>query len=151
MNRVIDGFQDRTRIGIHICRGNWSKREDVLITGDYQPLVNCLKQMHVHQCVLEYATPRAGDLSVVGHTLSDREIGLGCVNPRTDFAEPPEAIATRVEEATQFWNPSQIFLNPDCGFGCFSNRCVNEEKIAVAKLRSIVTAARRLRSAHGRV
>ena len=37
MNRVIDGFQDRTRIGIHICRGNWSKREDVLITGDYQP------------------------------------------------------------------------------------------------------------------
>ena len=64
---------------------------------------------------------------------------------RTDEAETPESIVARVEEALEFWKPEQIFLNPDCGFGCFANRCVNVEETAAAKLRSMVEAARRLR------
>ena len=145
MNRVVAGFENRLRIGLHVCRGNWSKREDVLITGDYQPLVGCFKEMHVSQLVLEYATPRAGELEVIGRALGDREIGLGCVNPRTDSAESPESIFERGKEALQFWRPEQIFLNPDCGFACFANRSVNVEEIAVLKLRSMAEAARRLR------
>ncbi len=141
LNRVIDGFAGRARIGLHVCRGNWSKREDVMITGDYQPLVDCFASMNVQQLVLEYATPRAGDLSVVGQALSDREIGLGCVNPRTDVAESPDFIAARIREALGFWDPQKIFLNPDCGFGCFANRCVNEESVAAKKLQSMVKAA----------
>jgi 5-methyltetrahydropteroyltriglutamate--homocysteine methyltransferase len=42
-----------------------------------------------------------------------------------------------------------VFLNPDCGFGCFANRCVNEEAPAVAKLHSMVQAARVLREQYG--
>ena len=145
LNRVLAGFEGKIRTGLHICRGNWSKREDVLITGDYQPLVGCLRKMHVDQLVLEYATPRAGDLGIVGRALADREIGLGCVNPRTDTAESPESIVDRVRAALKYWAPEKIFLNPDCGFGCFANRCVNEEQIAAAKLRSMVAAAQQLR------
>ncbi len=145
MNRVVAGFEDKVRLGIHVCRGNWSKREDVLIVGDYQPLVECFKSMNLHQYVLEYATPRAGELDVIGRSLGDREIGLGCINPRTDEAESPESIVERATEAMAYWKPSQIFLNPDCGFGCFANRCVNEEGVAVAKLRAMTEAARRLR------
>ena len=144
-NRVIAGFENRFRTGLHVCRGNWSRREEVLITGDYQPLVPCFQAMKVRQLVLEYATPRAGELSVIGHALGDREIGLGCVNPRTGEAESPESIVDRAREALQFWEPEQIFLNPDCGFGCFANRCVNDEATAAAKLRSMTTAARTLR------
>ncbi len=105
--------------------------------------------MHVDQFVLEYATPRAGELAVVGQALADRELGLGCVNPRTDEAEDPATIVARAEEALAFFRPEQIFLNPDCGFGCFANRCVNEEDHAAAKLRSMVAAARELRDRHG--
>jgi 5-methyltetrahydropteroyltriglutamate--homocysteine methyltransferase len=141
----VDGFDSQVRLGIHVCRGNWSKREDVLVTGDYQPLVPCFQAMHVRQLVLEYATPRAGELAVVGRALGDREIGLGCVNPRTDEAEAPASIVARAEEALQFWTPSQIFLNPDCGFGCFANRCVNDEHVATQKLHSMAQAARELR------
>lgn len=144
MNTVIAGFEDKMRLGVHVCRGNWSKREDVLLTGSYQPLIETFKAMRVRQFVLEHATPRAGELSIVGRALGDREIGLGVVNPRTDTAEPPEEIMARCEEALQFWKPEQIFLNPDCGFGCFANRCVNEEQVAAAKLRSMSEAARRL-------
>jgi hypothetical protein len=31
--------------------------------------------MKIDQFVLEYATPRAGDIDVVGKTLADRELG----------------------------------------------------------------------------
>lgn len=105
--------------------------------------------MLVDQFVLEYATPRAGELRIVGEILGDRELGLGCVNPRTDMAENPADIVTRVEEALQYYRPEQIWLNPDCGFGCFANRCVNREETAVLKLKSMVAAARTLREQFG--
>ena len=146
MNQVVDGFEDQVRLGIHVCRGNWSKREDVLITGDYQPLVDCFSQMNVQQLVLEYATPRAGDLAIIGETFSDREIGLGVCNPRTDAAEAVDVIVSRLRKALRYWSPEKIFLNPDCVFGCFANRCVNEEQIAYEKLKAMVTAAKSARA-----
>jgi 5-methyltetrahydropteroyltriglutamate--homocysteine methyltransferase len=137
------------RVGLHVCRGNWSRREDVLLTGDYHALLPAFSAMRVDQFVLEYATPRAGELAVVGEALGDREIGLGVVNPRTEEAEAPDRIVARAEEALRYWAPESIFLNPDCGFGCFANRCVNDEETAVAKLRSMAEAARTLRERHG--
>lgn len=151
------------RIGLHICRGNWSTKEEVLLTGDYTPLLPALTRMHVRQYVLEYATPRAGDIGVVGQALSGpvpgtergeaaglpREIGLGVVNPRTTEAESPEFIVAKAEEALKYYRPEQVFLNTDCGFGCFANRCVNVEEVAAAKIRSIATAARLLREKWG--
>lgn len=119
-----------------------------MLTGDYAPLLPAFRAMHVDQFVLEYATPRAGELRVIGEALGQREIGLGCVNPRTDIAEDPAVIVARAEEALQYFTPERIFLNPDCGFGCFADRCVNQEEHAVAKLRSMVEAARRLRDRH---
>jgi 5-methyltetrahydropteroyltriglutamate--homocysteine methyltransferase len=152
LNRITDGITG-VRTGVHICRGNWSRREDVLLTGDYHALLPALTAMHVDQVVLEYATPRAGELHVVGEALGRRgqgkELGLGCVNPRTDTAEDPATIVARAEEALQFFAPEQVWLNPDCGFGCFASRCVNEEEVAAAKLRSMVAAARELRERHG--
>jgi 5-methyltetrahydropteroyltriglutamate--homocysteine methyltransferase len=137
---VIKGV-DGIRIGIHICRGNWSKKDDVLLTGDYGPLLPALKKMKVKQFVLEYATPRAGDIDIVGKELADREIGLGVVNPRTNIPESPEEIVRKAEKALNFYKPEQIFLNTDCGFGTFADRSVNDEVTGFKKLQSIVRAS----------
>jgi 5-methyltetrahydropteroyltriglutamate--homocysteine methyltransferase len=144
LNRVTEGI-DGLRLGLHVCRGNWSRQEDVLLTGSYQPLVPYLRRMHVRQLVLEYATPRAGSLQAVGEVLSDREIGLGVVNPRTNETEHADEIAGRVEEALRFFPPEAIFLNPDCGFGTFANRPLNTAEVAERKLGAMVAAARDLR------
>lgn len=133
------------RIGLHVCRGNWSRQEDVLLRGDYEPLVPCFSRMNVRQFVLEYATPRAGDVEVVGRALHARELGLGVANPRTAAPEGVGEIVGKVERALEFYAPDRIFLNPDCGFGCFANRCVNDEETAARKTRRIVEAARVLR------
>jgi 5-methyltetrahydropteroyltriglutamate--homocysteine methyltransferase len=101
--------------------------------------------MNVTQFVLEYATPRAGDIDVVGRTLADRELGLGVVNPRTEDVESVAEIVAKAEKALQFYNPGQLFLNTDCGFGCFASRSVNVEEVAFKKLCAIVEAAKKLR------
>jgi 5-methyltetrahydropteroyltriglutamate--homocysteine methyltransferase len=144
MNRTVQGISG-IKLGVHVCRGNWSRREDVLLKGNYGPLLPYLTEMKVDQLVLEFATPRAGELEVFKEYGDEKEIGLGVVNPRSSEVESPELIEKRVREATKFFDPSKIYLNPDCGFGTFAERPVNDATTASAKLQSISSAAKRLR------
>ena len=144
MNETVRGFDD-VKFGVHICRGNWSRREEVLLKGNYGPMLPYLMQMNIDQLVLEFATPRAGELEVFKEYKNEKEIGLGVVNPRTDTIETPEEIAVRVRELTAFFDPAKIYLNPDCGFGTFAERNVNNAATATKKLQSISEAAKILR------
>jgi 5-methyltetrahydropteroyltriglutamate--homocysteine methyltransferase len=140
VNRVVAGV-DGVRIGLHVCRGNWSQNEATLLSGSYQPLVPYLNRMNVQQLVLEYATPRAGELVPIG----DKELGLGVVNPRTSEVESVDAIVARVRDALRTVAPERVFLNPDCGFGTFASRPMNAPDVAVQKLAAMRAAAERLR------
>ncbi|HTM26669.1 MAG TPA: cobalamin-independent methionine synthase II family protein [Vicinamibacterales bacterium] len=140
INRVVEDVRD-VRIGVHVCRGNWSRDETTLLSGGYQPLAAYLERLDVAQLVLEYATERAGDLMPFG----GKELGLGVVNPRADAVESAAAIRMAVEDALRFYAPGQIFLNPDCGFGTFSSRPMSSWAIAAAKVGAMVAAARELR------
>jgi len=140
INQVTDSVSEhprRPRLGLHVCRGNWSTREETLLVGSYAPLAPWFERIRVDQLVLEYATPRAGDLMPFGN----KELGLGAVNPRTADVEGVEAIRQRIDEALQYWTPDRLFLNPDCGFATFSEREMNSEAIAAEKMRSLVAAA----------
>ena len=148
INRVVTGL-DGVRTGLHVCRGNWSQQEQVLLKGSYHPLAPYLARLNVQQLVLEFATPRAGELaSLLGsHEISSKkELGLGVVNPRTQEIESAEAIVERVKEALQYLPPERIFLNPDCGFGTFSSRPLNSFEIATHKLEALARAAALLRA-----
>jgi 5-methyltetrahydropteroyltriglutamate--homocysteine methyltransferase len=140
INQVVEGL-DEVRTGLHICRGNWSQNEATLLRGSYHPLVQYLDWIKVQQLVLEYATERAGDLL----NFQGKELGLGVVNPRTEKVESPEEITQSIEQAMKLYPRDKLFLNPDCGFGTFSNRPVNKSDIAFQKLKAIVSVARTLR------
>jgi 5-methyltetrahydropteroyltriglutamate--homocysteine methyltransferase len=148
MNRIVEGIKG-VRTGVHICRGNWSKKDSVHLAGDYEPLVPSLSKIDVQQLVLEFATPRAGDFGVVGQTLNDREIGLGVVNPKTEEVESVDYIVGKVDKALQYYKPENIFLNPDCGFGTFSGCALTTHEAATAKMKRLVEAANVLRDRHG--
>ena len=142
INRVVEGFGGM-RIGVHVCRGNWSRDETTLLSGGYQALKGPLDRLAVTQLVLEYATDRAGPVIA----FPGKELGLGVVNPRTGDIEAAASIRSAVEEALRVYPASSVFLNPDCGFGTFSNRPMNSEAVAAAKLSAMVAAARDLRCA----
>ena len=144
VNETVEGI-DGVRFGVHVCRGNWSRKEDVLLTGNYGPLLPWLMRMDVDQLVLEMATPRAGEIEVFKEYANEKEIGLGVANPRTDTIEKPAEIVARVKQMLKYFDPDKIFLNPDCGFGTFAERCVNTPEIAYRKLQVITEAAELLR------
>ncbi len=152
INRVTAGFTKTDGnahapiFGVHVCRGNWSQNEAILLSGNYSPLANYLERLNVDQLVLEYATDRAGELMRFGQ----KQLGLGVVNPRIEAIEPLDEILSSINRAREYFADDQIFLNPDCGFGTFSNSPVNCESIALGKMRAIVAAAKTLRQNNGR-
>ncbi|MCH7996853.1 MAG: cobalamin-independent methionine synthase II family protein [Chloroflexi bacterium] len=148
MNQTIHGI-DGVKFGVHVCRGNWSRKEDVLLKGNYGPILPYLMEMEVDQLVLEFATPRAGEMEVFKEYKNEKEIGLGVVNPRTDQVEAPEEIVERVKEALNYFEPEQVYLNPDCGFGTFAERPMNTPQTAYLKLKSVAKAAEILRKEYG--
>ena len=145
MNETLDGI-DGIKTGVHVCRGNWSKKEEVLLQGNYGPMLPYLTQMNIDRLVLECATPRAGEMAVFQEYANEKEIGLGVVNPRTDEVEPPEQIVERVKELLQYFDADKIYLNPDCGFGTFAERNVNTHEMAAKKMQVITEAAEILRA-----
>jgi 5-methyltetrahydropteroyltriglutamate--homocysteine methyltransferase len=141
INEVVAGI-DGVRIGVHVCRGNWSRDETTLLRGGYHALQPYLDRLQVGQLVLESATERAGTLV----PFADKEIGLGVVNPRTDAVETAAEIREAVERALTLYPAERVFLNPDCGFGTFANRPMNTSEIASAKVAAMAAAARDLRA-----
>ncbi len=141
---------DRTKsvASLHVCRGNWSKDESILLEGPYTPLVPLFSEIGADLLALEFSTPRAGELSAL---LKDERIrqkirlGLGVINPRFDQIEDAEKIYQRAKEALTYLPPERLWLNPDCGFATFSNRPVNEYDHIQAKVGAMIEARNRLR------
>ncbi len=144
INRVVQGVEG-IKTGLHVCRGNWSRQESVLLQGAYDPLIPYFSRMQVQQLVLEYATERAGSVEVLGDLPPDKEIGLGVCNPRSADIESVEFIVGKVHALLRHRQPEQIYLNPDCGFGTFAERPVNSMEVATQKLRVLYQAAEVLR------
>ncbi len=140
LNRVLEGFEG-VRTGLHVCRGNWSRDESTLLRGSYHPLQPVFDRIPVRQLVLEYATERAGDLV----PFRAKELGLGVVNPRTSDIETVPEVRAAIERAVRDRPADTVFLNPDCGFGTFSNRPVNATDVALRKMKVVVEAARLMR------
>ena len=146
MNRVVKGMDGKMKTALHVCRGNWSQQEEVLLRGSYDLLIPYFSRMNVNQFVLEYATERAGSVEVLGDLPADKEIGLGVVDPRTTEVESVSFVLNKVRPLLKHRKPEQIYLNPDCGFGTFADRPVNTTQIAARKLQVIREAAEILRA-----
>jgi 5-methyltetrahydropteroyltriglutamate--homocysteine methyltransferase len=144
MNRVVEGIEGPT-MAVHVCRGNWSKNEEVLLAGPYDDLMPYLSRMKAGQFVLEYATPRAGSPRALQELPQSAQIGYGAVNPRTSAVEDAEDIVARVRELERFIAPERVYLNPDCGFGTFAERPVADSLTARGKLHALAQAAKTLR------
>lgn len=137
---------------MHVCRGNFTKDENVLLVGAYNHLAKFFDKLKVDMLALEFSTPRAGEISQLFYNnfLDEKIIlGLGVINPRSDEVESVEEIVKLVEEAMEFLPPERIWLNPDCGFATFAKRPLNPYPVIEEKLVNMVKAAELLREKHG--
>jgi 5-methyltetrahydropteroyltriglutamate--homocysteine methyltransferase len=140
--------RNKSIASLHVCRGNWSRDESILLAGPYTPLLDVFAETKPDLLALEFSTPRAGEMaSLLEDARISREmaLGLGAVNPRTDVVESPELIVDRARTALQWIPKDRLWLNPDCGFATFGNRPVNTVDIAGRKMRALSMASEMLR------
>ena len=139
LNEVVRGLP-RERLGLHLCRGNWTSDESAALSGGYRPLVDVLKRVDVNVLFLELATPRAGDVEVLRDLPDDKRIGVGVVNPKTRDIEPVSEIRKRVSRTVDLFGRERVLLTLDCGFATYADNPVSSARVAEAKLRAIVEA-----------
>jgi len=147
LNAVVKGFP-RQRVGMHICRGNWTPDESTCLSGDYAALVPTLRQMDVGTYFLELCTPRAGEMELLRALPDDRRIGVGVVNQKHARVESVDAILAQAERAIDLFGAQRVLLNPDCGFATFADNPVASAALAQSKLEAIARAATVLRERH---
>lgn len=147
INETVHGVAG-VRIGMHLDR--WPNPDSPHYGEGYERLLPYVLDVKVQQYVLEYASPGSGDPKrFVEHLPSDREIGLGVVDVRNRAVEDPSVIVARVERILGLVDPERVWLNPDCGFAPGMHRTFPRD-VAFEKLRSMVSAARRLRTRQSR-
>ena len=139
LNEVVRGLPPQ-RLGLHICRGNWTRDESAALAGDYRPLLEVLKRAQVGTLFLELCTERAGEAEVLGDLPGDKRIGIGVVNQKLDAVEPVEAIRRSIARAADLFGAERVLLTPDCGFATFADNPVASARVAEAKLAAVVQA-----------
>ena len=129
----------RERVALHICRGNWTRDESAALVGGYRPLVPFLADVPVGTLFLELATPRAGEIDVLGDLPRSLRIGVGVANQKR--AEPVDDVAARARRAVTVFGAERVLFTPDCGFATFADNPIATAAAAEATLRTVVEAA----------
>ena len=143
LNRVVAGVEG-IKTGLHVCRGNWSRQETVLLQGAYDPLIPYFSRMQVQQLVLEYATERAGSVEVLSDLPPETEIGLGVCNPRSAEIESVDFIVRK--NFAPVPSSRADLPQPGLRLGTFAERPWNTADVAAEKLWAIHQAAEVLRA-----
>jgi len=144
VDRVVAGLP-RARLGLHICRGNWTRNEEAALAGDYRPLVPLLASLDVGTLFLELCTPRAGELEVLAGLPPDVRVGVGVVNQKHERVETVDEIVACARRAVKLFGADRVLLTPDCGFATFADNPLSSASVAQGKLEAIVKAAEVLR------
>ena len=144
LNEVTRGLP-RERLGLHVCRGNWTPDESAALDGDYTPLLDALARAEVGTLFLELSTPRARDATVLKALPDDKRMAVGVVNQKLDTVESVEVVRRRIEQAINLFGEERVLLTPDCGFATFADNPVASAKTAEAKLRVIAHSRDSLR------
>ena len=87
---IIDYVKEKNILSsVHVCRGNWSKDESILLTGPYTPLIKLFEEVLPDVLALEFSTPRAGEIASLFESEKIKNniiLALGVINPRTDVS-----------------------------------------------------------------
>ena len=135
------------RLGLHVCRGNWTPNESAALSGDYRPLLGFLREAPVGTVFLELCTPRAGEMELLRELPDEMRIGVGVVNPKDPAVEPAGEVRERIARAVNLFGEERVLFTPDCGFATFADNPVASARAAEAKLAAIVEARVALHSA----
>ncbi|KAF7195679.1 hypothetical protein HII31_02997 [Pseudocercospora fuligena] len=125
-NDCIADRPDDLHVGLHICRGNFSKSMH-FSEGSYEAIAEqFFKTLNYDTFYLEYDNPRSGGFEPLRFLPKHKNVVLGVVTTKDPQLEDKELIKSRVMEAAEIIAKGQgrtvqealenIGISPQCGF-----------------------------------
>src|SRR4029079_17242036 len=138
INAGIEGIP-RERVRLHVCYGNWEGPHvhDIALA----KILPALYQAKVSALSIEFSNPRhAHEYAAFKQHPLPKDLILipGGIKTTSNFVEPPEVVARRIEEAVAaVGERERVIAGTDCGFGTFTNREWVIEPAVWLKLKSL--------------
>lgn len=136
LNAAVDGV--KAKLALHVCFGN-AHNKAFAAPRRYRPLFPKILEARVDQFVFEYANREMAEIECWAEFPSEKEVGAGVIDVKAFRVETPEEVAERLRLALKYIPPERLWVVPDCGLW------ETPRWVGVAKLRSMVEAARILR------
>jgi 5-methyltetrahydropteroyltriglutamate--homocysteine methyltransferase len=135
-NACVEGVD--TTIGIHLCFGNFRGRA---ATSDrrYRDFAPHFAELDADVIHLEFASRGMSERELWAEYGGDKILSAGVIDVKGRSVEPVDVVADRIRGLLDHVAPERLWLAPDCGFS------QTARVLAVAKLRSLVEAARVVR------
>jgi 5-methyltetrahydropteroyltriglutamate--homocysteine methyltransferase len=140
INRVLADKPDDLVVTTHLCRGNnqsmWAAE------GGYDFVAEALfGDLDVNGYFLEFDDERSGTFEPLRFVPAGKQVVLGLVTTKRPQLESKDLLKRRIEEASQYVDPDQLCLSPQCGFSSTeegNKLTIDEER---AKLELLVEVA----------
>ncbi|KAJ9622326.1 hypothetical protein H2203_006544 [Taxawa tesnikishii (nom. ined.)] len=146
-NDCLEGRPEGLHVGLHICRGNFSKAMH-FSEGSYEAIAErFFKTLNYDTFYLEYDSPRAGGFEPLRFLPKEKNVVLGVVSTKTPQLEDKEEMKQKVLQAADIIAKGQgrsreeameqIGISPQCGFasvGVGANEMTEEKMFAKLKL-----------------
>jgi 5-methyltetrahydropteroyltriglutamate--homocysteine methyltransferase len=115
-NAAIAPARGRTRLGAHLCFGNFLGRP--LAARTYRPIVDAMLRFEVDELVLEFANREMAEVDILRElTDAGRDVAAGVVDVKNYHLESAEEVAARIDAVLATGvPPDRLTLVPDCGF-----------------------------------
>ncbi len=111
-NRTVDGVN--ARVALHICFGNLASRPR--FQRSYIPLFPEIMDAAADELVFEFANREMAEIELCGRVTEGKDLGVGIVDVKSFFIEPPDVVAARLRSALKFSPVEKVRVVPDCGF-----------------------------------
>ncbi|KAF2716411.1 UROD/MetE-like protein [Polychaeton citri CBS 116435] len=125
-NDCLEGRPEGLHVGLHICRGNFSKSLH-FSEGSYEAIAErFFKTLNYDTFYLEYDNPRSGGFEPLRYLPKHKNVVLGVITTKDPKLEDKHTILDRVRQAAQIIADGQgrtvqqamqnIGISPQCGF-----------------------------------
>jgi 5-methyltetrahydropteroyltriglutamate--homocysteine methyltransferase len=136
-NRTVEAVRGRCYLGTHLCFGNYKGR--AVARRRYAPMFPKFLHLHVDEVHLEMASREFAELEIASEIAKEMDVGIGVVDVKSYYLEPPDEIARRIRECLRHVPAERLSVSPDCGLSQTARWAARE------KLHNLVQGAKQVR------
>jgi 5-methyltetrahydropteroyltriglutamate--homocysteine methyltransferase len=112
-NRTVEPVAGRTRIGTHLCFGNYKGR--AVAPRRYAPLFPAFLGVAADEIHVEMASRELAEAEIVSQIAERADAAVGVIDVKSYWIEPPEEVAARVRHFLRLAPAERLLFSTDCG------------------------------------